>query len=250
MKIMKSVLFTLITALLSIHPPAKGTSSLDSFPQDSLIAPQFSPGKADWLGPEIETMEDYLEQYVNYPEAARRNKEAGTSIVEFTVTDKGELQDFQVINAVSEEVDREMIRALNQTNGLWKPGRLNGQIVPMKKEVSLLFVPNDQFDLEEAADNHLTRGSEALFAKDNPRQALFHLNEAVRLLPYNRDILSVRSLCKYELGDKEGARKDWERVINMKIGETTKLETGFLIIKMRELDSYEEFHRTIKQSEQ
>jgi TonB family protein len=244
---MKSILFILLTAIVHVYSPAGGTTPVDLCAPDSLVAPQLIPARADWLGPEITSIEDYLKQYVNYPEAARRNEEAGTSIVEFTVTEKGELLDFQVINPVSDEIDREMIRALNQTNGLWEPGRLNGAAVPMKKEVSLLFVPDERFDLEEAADKHLKEGSEALFAKDDPRQALFHLNEAVKLLPYNRDILSVRSLCKYEMGDKEGAREDWERVINMKIGETTKLETGFLIIKMKELDSYDEFDRTIKQ---
>ena len=218
--------------------------------QDSMVSPQFNPDRADWIASDVETIDDYLNQYVMYPDAARRNNQAGTSIIEFVVTEDGELQDFRVINSISEEIDREMIRAVSQTNGLWEPGRLNGMKVPMKKEVSLVFVPYEQYDLAAEASKHLTEGSEALFTEENPRKALPHLDQAVKLFPYNKDILSVRSLCRHQLGDLEGARQDWERVINMNIGQATQLETGYLIIRMRDLDGYEEFDRAVRQAEQ
>ena len=32
-------------------------------------------------------------------------------------------------------------------------------------------------------------------------------------MPYDQALFYMRGLCKYELGDKEGARKDWERLL-------------------------------------
>ena len=35
----------------------------------------------------------------------------------------------------------------------------------------------------------------------------------MKYLPYDKSLLYVRGICKYELGDKEGALKDWNRIV-------------------------------------
>jgi len=154
----------------------------------------------------------------------------GTVVVEFVVTDNGELKDYRVINSVSDELDQEVIQALEGTRGMWIPGLINGYPAPMKKLVSLVFTPDNGSDLVQAAKEYFNQGNELLYTKENPKRALKYFNEAVRLLPYEKDLLGVRSLCKYRLGDKQGAREDWERIIDLELGDVNQLETGYLII--------------------
>lgn len=234
-------------ALVLAAVTVNGAGNVAQEKKDSIISPQFTAEGTQWVGKDIETIDDYLDQYVRYPESARNRNSLGTEVVEFVVTTEGELTDFHVINSVSEAIDREMIRALKETRGMWKPGLLSGEPVPMKKEVSLVFVPDDSYNLTEIAKMHLERGNEALFENDNPRKALRHFNQAVKIFPYNKDLLSLRSLCRFELGNKQGAREDWERIVDMEIiGDAAQLETGHLIVKMRELEGYEELTEALE----
>lgn len=208
--------------------------------QDSIVSPVFMPEKATWLGPEVKTINDYLEKTAKYPEEAKQERKGGTEVVDFVVTAEGELTQFRVINSVSDVIDKEMIRVLEETRGMWKPGLINGIPAPMKKEVYLTFVPNDSYDLTEMAKKNVEQGNEKLFVDKDPKAALKYYDQAVVIYPYDKDILAVRSLCKYEMGDKQGAREDWERIVNMGMGDAQQLETGIIIVKMKELDGYEE----------
>jgi len=242
MKKLRFLIIALSIVAFSINVAGNSTPA----DKDSIVSPQFAPEGSDWIGPEIQTIDDYLNQYVRYPESSGKKKQLGTEVVEFVVTTGGELTDFRVINSVSKAIDQEMIRALSQTQGMWKPGLLNGVPVPMKKEVSLVFVPGDNYNLSEIAKKHLESGNKALFEKKNPKRALKHFDQAVKIFPYNKDILSLRSLCRYELGDKQGAREDWKRIVDMEIiGDAAQLETGHLIVKMQSLDGYEELSETL-----
>ncbi len=59
-------------------------------------------------------------------------------------------------------------------------------------------MPDDGSDLVEVAKKYFNQGNEMLFTKENPKRALKYYNEAVALLPYEKDLLAVRSLCKYK----------------------------------------------------
>jgi tetratricopeptide (TPR) repeat protein len=84
-----------------------------------------------------------------------------------------------------------------------------------------------------------------LFDQKDPKRALVHYNKAMKIMPYEKDLLSLRSLCNYEPGRKEEARKDWERIVKLNQGERSQLETGYLIIKMKELEGYEELQKAL-----
>ena len=213
--------------------------------KDSITPPEFWVEKTGGFGSNIKTINDYLKSAVVYPDGAKRQRQMGTVVVEFVVTDNGGLKDYHVINSVSDELDQEVIRALEGTRGMWNPGLINGNPAPMKKEVSLVFMPDDGSDLVKVAKKYFNKGNEMLFTKENPKRALKYFNKAVALLPYEKDLLAVRSLCKYKLGDTQGAREDWERIINMELGDVSQLETGYLIIKTKQRDELKELEKLI-----
>jgi hypothetical protein len=41
---------------------------------------------------------------------------------------------------------------------------------------------------------------------------LKYFNKGITLLPNEETLLAVRGLCKYEIGDNEGAKLDWNRL--------------------------------------
>jgi hypothetical protein len=51
---------------------------------------------------------------------------------------------------------------------MWKPGFVNEQPVPMKKEVSVVFKPHDSCNMTAAAKAYQDKGNEILHLKKNP----------------------------------------------------------------------------------
>jgi TonB family protein len=215
------------------------------FAQEHITPPEFTLEGSMWEDMDIDNVEDFLTQFASYPERARAWDIVGTVIVNFVVTTEGEVTDIQVINSVSNELDAEMIRLVEGTSGMWIPGKIDGSIAPLKKEVSMTFAPDPNFDLVQVAKVEVDEGNKELFENNNPKRALEHYSKAVSILPYEKDLLSLRSLCYYELGKKEEARKDWKRIIDLNMGDRSQLETGYLIVKMKDLEGYDEFQRAL-----
>jgi TonB family protein len=157
------------------------------------------------------TINEYVQKRVEYPQSDIKWKTQGTVVVGFLVTPEGELKNIQVINSVSNAIDNEVIRVLKSTDGKWTPGIINGEAVAMQKEISVVFKLNPQVDFIELASKHMQKGNQALFIKGQPEKALKHFNQGINFLPNNETLLAVRGLCKYKLGDETGANRDWDR---------------------------------------
>ena len=239
---MKSKFVPVILLAISMLLTAGGQNI---FAQETISPPQFTLEGSMWENMEIDNVEDFLKQFATYPERVRAWDLVGTVIVDFVVTTEGEVTNIEVINSVSNELDAELVRLVDGTSGMWIPGKINGSPAPLKKEVSMTFTPDPNYDLVRVAKAQVEEGNKELFENDNPKRALEHYSKAVSILPYEKDLLSLRSLCYYELGKKEDARQDWERIINLNMGERSQLETGYLIVKMKDLEGYDEFQRAL-----
>ena len=213
--------------------------------QESIVSPEFTLEGSLWEDMDIENIEDFLLQFARYPERAKSWELVGTVVAEFVVSTKGEVSDIQIINSVSPELDAEMIRLVEGTSGMWIPGSVDGFPAHLKKEVSLTFKPDPAYDLLKIAKEHMDKGNQALFENNDPKSALEHFNKSISILPYEKGLLSLRSLCYFEMGNKEKAREDWERIINLNLGERSQLETGYLIMKMKDLEGYEELQKAL-----
>ena len=163
----------------------------------------------------------YLSKNVEFPVEDAATKTEGTEVVQFTVTSTGYVTDFKIINSVSKDIDNEIIRVLKKTDGMWLPGYNNGKPVDMTKEVSLVFCLEkknsesitDMFTKKAA--NFFSAGTVAFFEKKNPRKALKFYNCSANYLPSDNSLLLLRGVCRYELGDTEGAKEDWNRMASL-----------------------------------
>ena len=183
-----------------------------------VVAPKFNSSL-------YESINDFLKNAVEFPSQAKNMGLQGTEVVEFKVTTEGNIMDFKIVNSISAEIDNEVIRVLKVTDGKWKPGLVNGAPVDMKKEVSVAFISSSEKELVKEAKELQERGNHWMFEKNNPEKAIKYYNQGIRLLPFEESLLAARGLCKYELGDTEGALADWERIKN--INDKNMSETNF-----------------------
>jgi hypothetical protein len=158
---------------------------------------------------------DYLAANIQYPYNSLMWDEEGVEVVQFMVTPAGEVADITFINSISEEIDREVARVLATTNGKWRPVTENGQPVAREKEVSIVFCTDGVNTSERflrLAKNEFAAANKKFFVKKNFKSALYFYDKAVTYMPHDKSILLTRGMCKYQLGDKAGACRDWNRI--------------------------------------
>lgn len=95
----------------------------------------------------------------------------------------------------------------------------------MKKEISVAFKWNEfeEFaakDFTKLARLYFEKGSKQLFVKNQPEKALKNFNNGVRYLPNNESLLMLRGMCRFEVRDEAGARRDWDRMKTQENNET------------------------------
>lgn len=166
---------------------------------------------------ETASLNQYLQQNIKYPELSKKMLQEGTEVIQFVVSPRGEVTDFKVINSVSPEIDQEVIRVLKTTNKMWKPGTYDGDPISIVKEVSIAFnnmnaSSGDFTDFISLAKCYFDKGNKKFFVVKNNRSAIKNYDKAIRYLPNDKSLLVTRGMCKYELGDKNGACRDWNRI--------------------------------------
>lgn len=164
------------------------------------------------------SFERYLINNLQYPQEVIRNGAEGTELVRFEVSADGKLSSFEVLNSVAPEIDEAIYDILLTTCGMWKAGEANGEPVLMEKEIAIEFKwkefesLNRTRDFDALAKHYMTKGTEQLMDKHNPKKALKFFNHGINYRPNEDCLLMGRGLCKHELGDQEGAMADWARM--------------------------------------
>lgn len=189
----------------------------DHIGEVKVTPPEFAGLKVTNTVSDLSLINSYLLENVYFPENAANYSPQGTEVVLFTVTADGNVQDFKIINSISREIDEEIIRVLQTTNGMWKPGYNNNQPVAMPQEVSMMFCREEQEKsvteiFTEYATVSFGKGTKALFEKHNVNKALRCFSDGITYLPYDKSLLLMRGICRYEIGDKDGAMEDWNRL--------------------------------------
>ncbi|MGZ2368448.1 energy transducer TonB [Ancylomarina sp. YFZ004] len=153
---------------------------------------------------------DYLRVKLEYPKEAEKIWREGTTVIQFTVLPNGELDDFDVLASISSDIDSEVIRVLQSSDGMWKPGQNNGTPVAMEKEVAITFKMEYSNHLRMAQKLY-QRGNKKLL-KDKHKRALRLFDRAYVYQPFSETILFTRGLTRFNVGNETGACEDWNRL--------------------------------------
>jgi TonB family protein len=211
---MKTKIIFLLLIMSSITALGQNAKTLEGY---SISAPVFTgvptvvPVNPDQKYTSIEA---YLKEIIVFPEEARERYIQGTEVIGFVVTPQGRLSDFRIINSLNSAIDEEVIRALLTTNGMWEPGKIEQEKVSMESEVSITFVITDMshMNFNDLAKKYFSRATVSLFSKHDFSRALRNFDKGIVLLPNDKSLLLLRGMTRFELGDKEGALKDWTRI--------------------------------------
>jgi len=219
---MKKIVNFLICLIFSIMAIGQNETQNLKVDSEEISPPKFTGNEngAAFLEADNLVLKDYLLKHVIHPKLIDEYWREGTEIVQFTVTPSGNVSDFKVINSVCPAIDREMFRLLKTTDGMWNPGYMNGEPTAMEKEVSVLFVfecmkyncIETVKHFTEQATHYLEKGNSNLLVKNNLEKALTLYNKGIRYRPDNKELLMMRGMCSYELGDVESAKSDWYRI--------------------------------------
>jgi len=210
MKKTKILILFMIVAFFSTGQDLKKTNILRDV---DVTPPVFTgiKGTVEVLN-EVETTSiyDYLGAKVQYPKESENRWREGTTVIQFTVLPNGELDNFQVINSVSFDIDSEVIRVLKSSDGMWKPGQNNGTPVAMEKEVAITFQMEYSNHLR-LAQKLFRRGNKKLL-KNKPQKALRLFDRAFVLQPFSEPLLFARGITRFNVGNEMGACEDWNRL--------------------------------------
>jgi protein TonB len=80
----------------------------------------------------------YLSQNIKYPKTAKKDKVAGSVLVNFVVTTQGAIDSVTVGKSVREDVDAEAIRLVRNMPS-WKPATQNGRPVNARMSIPIIF---------------------------------------------------------------------------------------------------------------
>jgi tetratricopeptide (TPR) repeat protein len=196
---------TIVIFAISVLAAAFASGQNQDIQEITVTAPQF---KSEFY----QNLNDFLLSGIEYPGESLKAGNEGTEVIHFVITPLGNITDISVINSVSEIIDLEVIRILEVTDAMWIPGTVNGEPVAMEKEISLVFKLSEKSDFVANAKSNLGLGNKMLFENKNPGKALKYFDKSITLLPNEETLLAVRGLCKYEMGDMEGAVNDWNRL--------------------------------------
>jgi len=222
---MKRNLFFMVSMLVAVF--AFGQNQ--SLKEIEVKAPMFHSAFYDDIN-------DFLLSGIEYPTDAVKAGYEGTEVIQFVVTQNGTVTDFKVINSVSDAIDKEVIRILKITNGMWIPRYENGAPVAMNKEVSVVFQLNPSTDFVAMAKSYLEKANQMFFIDKQPKKALKYLDKGINLLPHDETLLVVRGMCRYELGDETGAQNDWNR-----IADSGKIALSEFTAQLKETKGYDAF---------
>lgn len=214
----------LIALLLVAAISGTTNAQKQSINEISISPPNFQNG-------EYENLTDYLQNTLVYPSTSINAFIEGTEVLRFSVTAAGNIADIEVINSVSEEIDKEVVQALKETSGKWQAGSIDGRAKTMTREVAISFVLNSYDDMLKSANNHMQKGNNLLFNKRKPEKALNYYRKAYTLFPYESGVASVTGLCLERLGRSEEARIMWDRIeeLNQRDGSTLSSKEEELI---------------------
>lgn len=191
-------------------------------PQNKKTVPEFTGMKTAFIEEAdqgIHPIKKYLCENVIYPKDALKSRKQGTELLKFTVTKEGNITDIQFINSICPTIDKEIVRVLKKTDGMWMPAVKDGLPVDMEQEIDMVFCANGTSDpvrihsyFKSRAISHYKSGASHLYVKNNPKKALNHFNKAVCYLPNDGCLLLMRGMAYFELGKLAEAEKDWTRM--------------------------------------
>ncbi len=86
----------------------------------------------------------HFQTNLRYPKGAIEREVQGKVFISFIIEKDGKISELSVVKSADPDLDAESIRVLKLTEGNWIPGKINGELVRVKKIFPVFFkLPDD-----------------------------------------------------------------------------------------------------------
>ncbi len=86
-----------------------------------------------------EAMKKFFADNVKYPESAIKSGKNGRVIVQFVINTDGSVSDTKVLRSIHKDLDKEALRVVRLSSGLWTPAKNNGKHVKSQYVIPMSF---------------------------------------------------------------------------------------------------------------
>jgi len=93
-----------------------------------------------FMGRDANTFSNWIQRTMVYPQSAVQNRISGRIQVYFEVSVTGGVTNVRILKGLSPELDAEVIRVIESSNGLWTPGKQRGRPVRVQFNFPINFV--------------------------------------------------------------------------------------------------------------
>jgi periplasmic protein TonB len=93
---------------------------------------------ARFQGGDIYTFRKWAMQHLKYPESARRMGVQGRVIVQFIVSEEGNVENVKVFRSLDPACDEEAVKVI-RNSPKWQPGKSKGKFVKQQFVMSIIF---------------------------------------------------------------------------------------------------------------
>ncbi|TNE78215.1 MAG: energy transducer TonB [Bacteroidetes bacterium] len=94
------------------------------------VMPEFPGG--------LDSLFKFISHHIRYPRQARRKGIEGKVIIQFVITETGEVSEAKVVNSVGYGCDEEALRVINMLPK-WTPGKQRGKAVKVRFNLPIRF---------------------------------------------------------------------------------------------------------------
>ena len=130
------ILIILILFSLSVQAQIKDSVSSDTTRTIIEVAPVFPGG--------VQNIYKIIEENLQYPKSAIKDKVGGKVITQFVVDTLGNVRDIEILKGIRQDIDDEAMRLIGLLNG-WTPGIQDGRKVKVRYVLPLTFFPSDKW---------------------------------------------------------------------------------------------------------
>jgi len=126
----------------------------------------------------------------------------------FTVRSNGLIDSIQVLESINKKFEKQFRKALEKSKRLWLVGELNGKKVDVQMKILFRFISSDKFlPKYDYSQEGKTAMSNSYFTK-----ALAYFDLALEKVPSDYESLYYKAICEINLGNKNAACEDLEKV--------------------------------------
>ncbi|WP_439185486.1 energy transducer TonB [Carboxylicivirga taeanensis] len=168
---MKKVSLALVLLLLTSGIIAQEETIKQKFIKETRIEAPVFIGQYEPKTATHQTLNQYLQQQLDYLASFDFDGSEGIVSVEFTVETDGHVSNAFITNSVSKTLDQAVLKAIENSSSLWQAGIINGQPSAMEKSVLVKFDIPGNASHNKLASEYLTKAINKVYAVEELQEA-------------------------------------------------------------------------------